>query len=88
MIIQVTAEDIKHGEVESCTTCPIALAILRQLNTLKGIIVFDLCVYIYHQYIELPLKAKEFIANYDNSKYKHLAVPFEFELNYVAAPSA
>lgn len=93
MIIQVTAEDIKNGTAANCTICPIAIAIKRTLSklnhivVLNNIVVFNHDAYVVHQYIKLPLEAIIFIENYDSPKHRHLAVPFEFELDYVAAPS-
>lgn len=82
MIIQVTAEDIKNGTASSCTICPIAIAIKRTLSKLNNIVVFNHDAYVVHQYIKLPLEAIIFIENYDSPKHRHLAVPFEFELDY------
>lgn len=82
ILVDVTAEDIAHGEREDCTKCPIARALRRHKGFEKA--------YVNDQYVEidhenrhenlyrLPQEAVDFIRNFDDGKEVR---PFKFELD-------
>jgi hypothetical protein len=87
--IEVTQEDIDKGERRQCNTCPVALAITRQLpEELKGCVVSVTCLNatIFSKntrgilrHAELPEEAADFIQRFDD----HIGVqPFTFSLTW------
>lgn len=82
VIVDVTQEDIKHGEQRECEKCPIARAIHR-IPELARAYVNESCVewpaaYAGEtNYVHLPEEAQKFISDFDNDRE---ARPFKFEL--------
>lgn len=80
--IEVTQDDIDHGEINHCTECPIARAANRAGLYLP--IITDNCISIYiktdntRKCIDLPLEAKVFVLKFDH--YTKVE-PFKFEIS-------
>ena len=86
MKIQVTAEDIKNGNRNSCYTCPIALAIRRSRGRISA--VTPSLIYIdglYSGAIATPDVVRDFIALFDAFYRMEQPQPFSFELPEVPA---
>jgi len=85
--VKVTEEHIAHGYAESCTKCPIALAIREQvkLDKEQTIFVRPYVATIYYNKDEslkfvsylLPEAAHQFIKTFDKGREVE---PFEFEM--------
>ena len=85
MKIQVTKEDIKKGEQGSCEWCPVALAIQRTYGKDKLVTVDVDSMGIWQdnreQHYQLPLIARDFIHDFDNSDIKSEQLkPFLFKI--------
>lgn len=78
MIIHVDWECIKQGTPDDPCYCPVALALIRQLNYVPGeiAVLIDEISIRGTRYTSSNL-VKSFIQEYDNGKY---VVPFKFEL--------
>ncbi len=89
ILINVTEDDIKHGTVRSCWDCPIAKALIRELN-----IQYPLILSVTPDYIRirpnicfngtlfkatLPAKARKFLTTFDNYTFDFVK-PFSFIL--------
>lgn len=83
-LIQVTADDIREGVREDCCKCPVALAIYRAGIVLVGVRNDEIEVVVGETYLNLPLPepARDFIANFDESRpdYRREPEPFNFEI--------
>lgn len=92
--IFVTEPDIKLGQACDYVTCPVALALMRQLDLL-GVFVTERSVQLLrrtggvHQ-ISLPQTVTDWILMYDTSPYniRKAAKPFSFELPLPYDPEA
>lgn len=78
MIINVTQDHIDRGKMGRACRCPIALAVLEQLNLSVGLV----CVTSHTLYIEskghlMPPEASEFVTRFDAEKP---VSPFTFEV--------
>ena len=75
--VSVTADDIKHGEINNCYRCPIARALQRcgfERPIVDGV---QICLGVGMAEIDTPAEANEFIKRFDDG----LPVqPFEFAL--------
>ncbi len=83
MKIEVTQEDIDRGVIESCISCPIALAVARAakastyvdgklVSFLKGEVVSTSA---------LPVEARIFVHEFD-AGHADILSPFSFEINF------
>lgn len=79
--IRVTAEDIRLGDASNIWSCPIALAATRAFGA-RGVSVYPQYLAMGaigdRQTLELPRKAKKFIAAFDSL---HSVEPFAFRVN-------
>lgn len=81
MKIKVTQQDIDYGTQQSCSRCPIALAINR-LSCVKKVLVSSTTIMVYVEdsagdIYRLPDEACSFVDRFDNGKF---VMPFEFDI--------
>lgn len=82
--INVTQKDIDFGKVACKNRCPIARAVLRKFKTTT---VDENAIYIERKKYKIPVRAKNFISQYDQYWKKHTVAymevvkPFSFTLN-------
>lgn len=86
--VEVTAEDIEHGEAGNCNNCPVAKAVDRRAGR------FDARVgstYLYFgedpdlREIPIPKEATAFIRRFDDEEYRGRPHnPFSFDLSLPA----
>ena len=81
MIIEVTQDDIRNGVKGDTCACPVALALQRYFSTYIQVDAYVVAIGL--EQIELPVKVKTFIKDFDNG---HTVCPFAFELS--AGPMA
>lgn len=80
MTINVTQEDINKGVRNSCTKCPVALAVHRALNKMVRVgfsgvrVEFSIGVL---QFLRIPQECQDFMARFD---FGMPVQPFEFEI--------
>lgn len=81
MKISVEQTDIDNGCTDNETTCPIALALERQVPNITGVQVYQHQAVIWYDEtkieVELPDTAKRFITLFDG---ENPVLPFEFEI--------
>lgn len=78
--VQVTAEDIAHGERGNCNECPVARAIMRAVPGSAPNVGYDIVsAGIGGMAADLPGDAVDFIDRYDQEVG---AEPFEFDLTW------
>ncbi len=87
-VINVTEDEIKQGERNSASNCPLAIAIQKQLTNKYGqkkmalIGANNLTIYTHgfkhRKVVPLPIKAREFITAFDSGNEVH---PFSFKLH-------
>lgn len=75
VLIEVTQDDIYHGEPHCPGACPLALAIRRHF---RGAVVYDMCVIVAFGWVPLPVEAEQFVADFDAGFER---MPFSFELD-------
>ena len=77
--IKVTQEDINNGEPCETMSCPVALALSRQLNLFNPVYVSYSYFSTDNKYVYLPRSVKRFIHRFDSGEE---VKPFNFIINY------
>lgn len=93
--VEVTSEDAKNGRVNSCTLCPVALAVNRALEkagfTYKAsvftteVCFFESWKFTMHPNSRLPVAARDFIFRFDGGQDVE---PISFDLELPEQPAS
>ena len=87
MIVNVTQEDIQHGQRAKTNACPVALAIKQTIGPFWRVSVISHNAYFYRDTAEeirlLPQETTEFIKAFDAG---NIVAPFSFEIDDLPTP--